>query len=469
MCDDCSESTSTSETSSDTSSDTSCDMSSETTSELPEDMGDLSSDGAEELPDDSGDDLDCENVEDDDCSEEVVEEDPDSAESANDTEEDIADDNETDNKDDTDESADDIQDTSANDTLENDLSEFEIEKSSNDDLYNDGSEDLPDAVLDSSVFDDQGNLRVMNNEEYLSLSQEQQDLFEQKYNTLSQEEKDAYDKQFAQADLENYNRHVKSGEYNKNANTERDLQDIIGGQCQGNDDYGNTVCELGAKGAMSAIGTSMGLDPLAKADLTRQAGDIGRIYGPNAMENITRTAYVQNGIYTPTPIVGEDEYGNKTYDYGVFNVGQQSELSSDMQSGCSDWDSRITDNIDNSRQLDIYKNANLRQAEINDRPCLVKDIDYDYVDEKTGMTNRELMAKGRSPIDAKTSEKIELHHMGQNYDSPFAELTENSEHGDGNHKILHPKNIESWRNDDALKREYQKEKINHWITRSKEV
>lgn len=328
MCDDCSDSTSTSDTSCDTSSDISCDTTTDTgtdtTPELPEDTGDLSNDGAEELPDDSGDDLDSESVEGDDCSEEVVDDETESVEPT-DVEEEKSDIEEVDSQDSLDEPADDIKDNSLDDTTDNDLPESEMEKSENDDLHDDGSEDLPDGALDSSVVDDQGNLRVMNNEEYLSLSPEQQDLFEQKYNTLSQEEKDAYDKQFAQADLENYNRHVNNGDYNRNDNTERDLQDIIDGQYQGNDDYGSAVCELGAKGAMSAVGTSMGLDPVTKADLTRQAGDIGRIYGPNAMENITRTAYVQNGIHTPTPIVREDKYGNKTYDYGQS-------LANDIQS-----------------------------------------------------------------------------------------------------------------------------------------
>lgn len=98
----------------------------------------------------------------------------------------------------------------------------------------------------------------------------------------------------------------------------------------------------------------------------------------------------------------------------------------------------------------------------------MKDIDYDYVDEKTGMTNRELMAKGRSPIDAKTGEKIELHHIGQDHDSPFAELVENSEHGDGNHSTLHPKTEGSWRNDPELEKQYAKERRDHWKARSKE-
>lgn len=151
MCDDCSESTSTSDTSCDTSTDTSSD----TTSELPEDTGDLSDDGAEELPDDSGDEFDCENVEADDCSEEVVDDDTESEEHTDvddeksdikEIEEENPDIEEVNNQDSIDEHADDIEDNSLDDTTDNDLSELEIEKLANDNLYADGSEELPDGI-----------------------------------------------------------------------------------------------------------------------------------------------------------------------------------------------------------------------------------------------------------------------------------------------------------------------------------
>ena len=134
----------------------------------------------------------------------------------------------------------------------------------------------------------------------------------------------------------------------------------------------------------------------------------------------------------------------------------------------STWGDAFTKYIENEAQMKIYENAGLEPSVVNGRSCLIKKIDYDYVDESSGMTNRERMAKGRSPIDPLTGETIELHHMGQGFDSPFAELTADSEHGDGNHKILHPKVSSSWRNDEAKKKEYRKQKMNHWIARSKE-
>lgn len=133
------------------------------------------------------------------------------------------------------------------------------------------------------------------------------------------------------------------------------------------------------------------------------------------------------------------------------------------------WSDEIIDHIESMDQYEIYKNAGLHEGEVNGRKCLLKDIDLDYVDPKTGMTNRELMEKGRSPIDSKTGEKIELHHMGQDPNGPFAELCENSEHGDGNHGILHTKFEDSWRNNSELNNQYQTEKRNHWKARAQEA
>ena len=131
------------------------------------------------------------------------------------------------------------------------------------------------------------------------------------------------------------------------------------------------------------------------------------------------------------------------------------------------WRDAIIDHIESKEQYEIYKNAGLREVEINGRPCLCKDIDMDYIDPKTGMTNRELMAKGRSPIDVKTGEHIELHHMGQGYDAPFAELCADSEHGDGNYSVLHTKSEGSWRNDSALKNQYNNiDRPDHWKARA---
>lgn len=134
------------------------------------------------------------------------------------------------------------------------------------------------------------------------------------------------------------------------------------------------------------------------------------------------------------------------------------------------WPDAVLDCIENMEQYAIYKKAELTTTMIDGKPCLIKNIDMDYPDLKTGMTNRQLMENGRSPIDAKTGEKIELHHMGQGFDSPLVELCENSEHGDGNDSILHDKKIESWRKIPEQKNQYNNvERPNHWKYRAKET
>ncbi len=133
------------------------------------------------------------------------------------------------------------------------------------------------------------------------------------------------------------------------------------------------------------------------------------------------------------------------------------------------WSDAIVDYIDSMEQYKIYKEADLHEAVINGRECLIKNLDLDYVDPKTGMTNSERIEKGLSPLDAKTGERITLHHMKQEFDGPFAELCENSEHGDGNNAVLHPKQTESWRNDPEKRYEYRKQKDAHWDTRAKEM
>ena len=136
----------------------------------------------------------------------------------------------------------------------------------------------------------------------------------------------------------------------------------------------------------------------------------------------------------------------------------------------SEYSDEVNDKIASVEELEIYQKAGLRETVVDGRICLVRDdIDMDYVDVKTGCTNRELMEKGRAPYDAKTGEQIELHHIGQDYDSPLAELTSESEHGK-QYAALHSKESESWRNDAKKNNEYNNHcRPNHWKARAKEA
>ena len=162
---------------------------------------------------------------------------------------------------------------------------------------------------------------------------------------------------------------------------------------------------------------------------------------------------------------GSDETGEKLEVREGLTDEEKQEIKKEMG-----WSDEIINHIENMDQYNVYKEANLHEEVIDGRKCLVKDIDMDYVDPKSGKTNRELMESGRSPIDSKTGEKIELHHMGQAYDSPFAELCENSEHGDGKHAVLHTNLDDSWRKDPALERKYNNvDRPIHWKERAQEA
>lgn len=133
----------------------------------------------------------------------------------------------------------------------------------------------------------------------------------------------------------------------------------------------------------------------------------------------------------------------------------------------SEYSKEVNDHIHSVEELEVYKNAGLKEEIIDGRTCLVRsDVDLEYMGGNGEKTNRELMKLGRAPYDAKTGETIELHHIGQDYDSPLAEVTENTEHGNGNHKVLHEKTHDSWRNDPHKRNHYNgTQRPNHWKAR----
>ena len=115
-------------------------------------------------------------------------------------------------------------------------------------------------------------------------------------------------------------------------------------------------------------------------------------------------------------------------------------------------------------ESDIYKGAGLEPKEMNERECLVQnDINYDAKDS-LGRTNLERMEQGLSPLD-KDGKRVELHHIGQEMDSPLAELSQEQHRGKGNDGILHDKTKES----EINRNEFNKEKEAHWKARAEQV
>ena len=126
--------------------------------------------------------------------------------------------------------------------------------------------------------------------------------------------------------------------------------------------------------------------------------------------------------------------------------------------------SEIMRYIDSAEELEIYKNAKLREGVVNGRVCLLRDdIDWTQRDE-FGQSNLERIKNGNPPIYS-NGEIIELHHIGQKPDSPFAELTRTEHRGKGNDLILHDKAKIS----EIDRNVFQHERREHWQYRGSEI
>lgn len=111
----------------------------------------------------------------------------------------------------------------------------------------------------------------------------------------------------------------------------------------------------------------------------------------------------------------------------------------------------------------IYEEAGLEQTVINNREVLVRtDIDYGAKDQ-FGRTNLERMEQGLAPLV--DGQPVELHHVGQEMDSPLAELTRTEHRGEGNYSVLHEAGKESTINRNV----FNAEKEAHWQARAEEI
>lgn len=124
----------------------------------------------------------------------------------------------------------------------------------------------------------------------------------------------------------------------------------------------------------------------------------------------------------------------------------------------------VVDKIGSEEEAEIYLDANIEPAVINGKDVLIKtDIDLGQKDG-FGQTNLERMQQGKAPLD-KNGKPYELHHIGQNKDSPLAELTQQEHRGKGNDTILHDKQKES----EIDRQEFAKEKSEHWKARAMQL
>lgn len=127
------------------------------------------------------------------------------------------------------------------------------------------------------------------------------------------------------------------------------------------------------------------------------------------------------------------------------------------------WLDEIFESIKSMKEYEIYKNEGLKDDEINGRKCLVRsDIEWDQKDSMD-RTNKERAEAGLSPIN-KNGETIELHHIGQKNDGPFAELTTDEHRSKENYSVLHDTTKQS----EIDRIEFSNERSEHWKSRANE-
>lgn len=144
--------------------------------------------------------------------------------------------------------------------------------------------------------------------------------------------------------------------------------------------------------------------------------------------------------------------------YKQYELNREQEINS-----VSPYSIEINKYIRRPEELEIYKSCNLTETVITRRTLIYPvDISYKY---GGGISNLERMLNGDSPRDALTGEVIELHHIGQRFDSPFAELPRLTHCSTKTYRLLHDSSIESWRINKRLITLTQQESIKYWKIR----
>jgi len=150
-----------------------------------------------------------------------------------------------------------------------------------------------------------------------------------------------------------------------------------------------------------------------------------------------------------------------------LSIAKKESLLSDEEiqsiKGETGWSDETVESFKSMNEAGIYKNANLQEAEINGRKCLVRsDIDWEQMDSM-GRTNAERAKLDLSPIN-KNGETIELHHIGQKNDGPLAELTPEEHRSKENYSVLHDTTKES----EIDRNKFSIERSEHWKLRANE-
>ncbi|GAA0127531.1 hypothetical protein UT300019_34370 [Clostridium sp. CTA-19] len=95
------------------------------------------------------------------------------------------------------------------------------------------------------------------------------------------------------------------------------------------------------------------------------------------------------------------------------------------------------------------------------------DIDINYYDKDSGLTNLQLMKKGRAPIDS-DGKSIQLHHLTQQESGAMVEILEGTHQKYTNQLHGLVGEGESFRNNPILEKQYNKFRSKYWRSRYKD-
>lgn len=130
------------------------------------------------------------------------------------------------------------------------------------------------------------------------------------------------------------------------------------------------------------------------------------------------------------------------------------------------WSDKIVHAIRTKEEAQVYIDGGLVEGEINGKPALLQpNIDGKACNESKwpDWNNKDLAEEGYPPRD-KNGRPYELHHIGQNPDSPLAELTYEQHHSEGNFKVLH-----TFEESFIDRVQFNKERKEYWSERSKSL
>lgn len=133
----------------------------------------------------------------------------------------------------------------------------------------------------------------------------------------------------------------------------------------------------------------------------------------------------------------------------------------------SPYSDNINKHITSFEELKIYCSLRLKEANVT-RLSLIQTINPDMWVSCKSKNNRDLMLSGCPPYAFDDPDgMIELHHIGQSPDAPFAELTIKDHLFHGNNKTLHKSTSTSWRTNPKEESIFSKERATYWKKRGK--